>query len=118
MWSDNETDSSDTGSNESSSSESLEESFDTKKLNMKYSVERLKKKRRSKVKKKGGFIKVLEKYYTMQNALNVFSKISPVKSVKKGRLKTRPFGKKKQQGKTLSFDFFVKKSVCTSLYYI
>ena len=97
----NDIESSDTDSYESSGSDNFEESFDTKKLNLKYSIERLRKKRRSKVKKRGGFIEVLAKYYNMQNAIKVFSKNSAGRGIKKGRLRAKPFGIQKQQGKCL-----------------
>ncbi|KAL4238661.1 hypothetical protein ACF0H5_003368 [Mactra antiquata] len=57
--------------------------FDTKKLNVRYSIERLRKKRRSRVRKKPAFIEILAKYYNVQNALRVFRKDSPDKDAKK-----------------------------------
>ena len=47
--------------------------FDTTKLNVKYSIEKLRSKRAKKKKKAGKFQKVLKKYYQMQSILKAFS---------------------------------------------
>ncbi|XP_045214959.2 uncharacterized protein LOC123565035 [Mercenaria mercenaria] len=91
--------SSDTDSDDSASWDSLDECFDSKRLNLKYSIERLKKKRRRQAKKRGGFIEVLAKYYNMQNALRVLRKGSAGKESKKTRLRAKHLFKKRQSAK-------------------
>lgn len=89
----------DTSSEESSPDESCDEIFDTNRLNMKYSIERLRKRRRSKIKKKPAFIDVLAKYYNMQNILRAFRKGSAGKESKRARARAKQMGKTARQGK-------------------
>lgn len=89
----------DSSSEESSTDESFDETFDTNRLNTKYSIERLRKRRRSKIKKKPAFIEVLAKYYNMQNVLRAFRKGSAGKESKRARTRARQMGKIARQGK-------------------
>ena len=71
----------DSDSEESESSVEQEESeiesptmFNVDKLNIRYSIERIKKRKKAKPKKKPAFMDVLSKYYKMQNMITLLSK--------------------------------------------
>lgn len=81
---DQESDSLELSPSDSETDEDEPSTFNINKLNLKYSFERLKKKRKIRaIKKKPAFLSILSKYYNMQNATSSLGRSTP--SVKKSK---------------------------------